>query len=51
MFIKQPETIPEKDLISLIEYYNNDSLIDGILVQLPYQTTLMKIKLSITSTI
>lgn len=31
----QPETIPEGDLLSLIEKYNQDPLIHGILVQLP----------------
>ncbi len=31
----QPEDISEKELLALIDRYNNDSRIDGILVQLP----------------
>ncbi|KJR96935.1 MAG: methenyltetrahydrofolate cyclohydrolase [Desulfobulbaceae bacterium BRH_c16a] len=31
----QPETIPEADLLALIDKYNNDPAIHGILVQLP----------------
>jgi len=31
----QPETITETELLTLIEKYNNDPAIDGILVQLP----------------
>src|SRR5205085_11681261 len=32
---RQPETISERTLLDLIEKYNNDSRIHGILVQLP----------------
>jgi methylenetetrahydrofolate dehydrogenase (NADP+) / methenyltetrahydrofolate cyclohydrolase len=31
----QPETIAEADLLALIDKYNNDDTINGILVQLP----------------
>ena len=31
----QPDTLPEEDLLKLIDKYNNDDAINGILVQLP----------------
>lgn len=33
--IKLPDYTSEKDLLRLIDYYNNDETVDGILVQLP----------------
>jgi len=33
--IKKPETISEKELLDIIDELNNDSTVDGILVQLP----------------
>lgn len=33
--IKLPEYTSEKDLLRLIDFYNNDETVDGILVQLP----------------
>lgn len=33
--IKKPETISEKELLNIIDELNNDSTVDGILVQLP----------------
>ena len=33
--IKLPDYTSEKDLLQLIDYYNNDETVDGILVQLP----------------